>query len=241
MTLYNVIAEASIEGKVFITQSYSSLPQSTPIGTTIFRNIQAQDIDAGVNGLVEYFIVESHNETLAEDEKMRSADGYGTFSISFPHQGQVQFLKLNASPTRYVNQRCQQRVMQYAIVPAKWWFVGWSFNGYFDCTRFYIRFYPILIKSTFTFNASYSIQVTVVKTLDYERIQRYYLTIIASASLSIVLVSTATTRSHDPASCTFIVSDMRHDNRIVQLFSYSILGVKWFSHTCIGFFTFPFI
>lgn len=64
--------------------------QSTPIGTTIFRHIQAQDIDAGVNGLVEYFVVESQNETLAEDEKMRSADGYGTFAIAFPHQGQVQ-------------------------------------------------------------------------------------------------------------------------------------------------------
>lgn len=33
--------------------------------------------------------MESQNETLAEDEKMRSADGYGTFTIAFPHQGQV--------------------------------------------------------------------------------------------------------------------------------------------------------
>ena len=64
-------------------------PQSTAVGTTVFRGIQAHDIDAGVNGLVEYFIVESQNETLAEDEKMRSADGYGTFAIAFPHQGQV--------------------------------------------------------------------------------------------------------------------------------------------------------
>lgn len=42
-----------------------------------------------MNGLVEYFVVESQNETLTEDEKMRSADGYGTFAIAFPHQGQV--------------------------------------------------------------------------------------------------------------------------------------------------------
>ncbi|KAL9892419.1 cadherin 99C isoform 2-T4 [Glossina fuscipes fuscipes] len=86
-----------------------TVPESTPVGTTIFRNIQALDKDAGVNGLVEYFIVEGSTNTT-EDEKMTIADGYGTFAISFPHQGQV----------------------------------------------------------------------TVVKTLDYEKIQRYYLTIVAS-------------------------------------------------------------
>ncbi|XP_065371321.1 cadherin-99C [Calliphora vicina] len=86
-----------------------TVPESTPVGTTIFRNIQALDKDAGVNGLVEYFIVEGSTNTT-EDEKMTIADGYGTFAISFPHQGQV----------------------------------------------------------------------TVAKTLDYEKIQRYYLTIVAS-------------------------------------------------------------
>lgn len=68
-------------------------------------------MDAGVNGLVEYFIVEgAHNNST--DNQLTSADGYGTFAISFPHQGQV----------------------------------------------------------------------TVVKNLDYERIQRYYLTIVATVS-----------------------------------------------------------
>ncbi|XP_075146442.1 cadherin 99C [Haematobia irritans] len=86
-----------------------TVPESTPVGTTIFRNIQALDKDAGVNGLVEYFIVEG-STNITEDETMTIADGYGTFAISFPHQGQV----------------------------------------------------------------------TVAKTLDYERIQRYYLTIVAS-------------------------------------------------------------
>lgn len=62
--------------------------QSTPVGTTIFRNIHAVDKDAGVNGLVEYFVVEGapNNST---DNTQTSADGYGTFAISFPHQGQV--------------------------------------------------------------------------------------------------------------------------------------------------------
>ncbi|XP_034116106.1 cadherin-99C [Drosophila albomicans] len=86
-----------------------TVPESTPLGSTVYRNIQALDKDAGVNGLVEYFIVKG-DANRTEDEKLTSADGYGTFAISFPHQGQV----------------------------------------------------------------------TVAKTLDYEKIQRYYLTIVAS-------------------------------------------------------------
>lgn len=54
----------------------------------MYRNIQALDKDAGVNGLVEYFIVKGNINTT-EDDKLTSADGFGTFAISFPHQGQV--------------------------------------------------------------------------------------------------------------------------------------------------------
>lgn len=64
--------------------------QSTPIGTTIFRNILAQDKDAGVNGLVEYFLVEgSANNSEIKTDKLTAADGFGTFAIAYPHQGQV--------------------------------------------------------------------------------------------------------------------------------------------------------
>uniref|UniRef100_A0A182XM03 Cadherin domain-containing protein n=1 Tax=Anopheles quadriannulatus TaxID=34691 RepID=A0A182XM03_ANOQN len=87
---------------------------STPVGTTIFRSIQATDKDAGVNGLVEYFIVEgSQNISDISPNTLTAADGFGVFAIAYPHQGQV----------------------------------------------------------------------TVVKTLDYERTQRYYLTIVASDQL----------------------------------------------------------
>ncbi|KAG4067292.1 hypothetical protein HA402_000283 [Bradysia odoriphaga] len=104
------VSDVNDNAPVFINAPYqTTVPESTPVGTTIFRNIKAEDKDAGVNGLVEYFIVESLNGTKSDDT-LTSADGYGTFAISFPHQGQV----------------------------------------------------------------------TVVKTLDYERIQRYYLTIVAS-------------------------------------------------------------
>ena len=75
------------------------LLQSTPVGTTIFRNIQAQDKDAGVNGLVEYFLVEGlKNVSDITPDTLTAADGFGTFAISYPHQGQV---KYNA--TWYIN------------------------------------------------------------------------------------------------------------------------------------------
>lgn len=60
------------------------------MGTTIFRDIQAQDMDAGVNGLVEYFLVEgSQNISEITPNTLTAADGYGVFAISYPHQGQV--------------------------------------------------------------------------------------------------------------------------------------------------------
>lgn len=62
--------------------------QSTPVDTSIFRNLLAEDIDAGVNGLVEYFLVEG-NRGITNEDTLTSADGYGTFAIEFPHQGQV--------------------------------------------------------------------------------------------------------------------------------------------------------
>lgn len=53
------------------------------------------DIDAGVNGLVEYFLVEgTNNQTAAtttskDGRKIALADGFGTFEIAYPHQGHV--------------------------------------------------------------------------------------------------------------------------------------------------------
>lgn len=90
--------------------------QSTPIDTTVFKHLLAEDIDAGVNGLVEYFLVEG-NRGITNEDTLTSADGYGTFAIEFPHQGQV----------------------------------------------------------------------TLNKSLDYERIQKYYLTIVASVRVLIIL------------------------------------------------------
>lgn len=62
--------------------------KSTPIDTTVFRNLLAEDIDAGVNGLVEYFIVEG-STNYSSEVTLTASDGYGTFAITFPHQGQI--------------------------------------------------------------------------------------------------------------------------------------------------------
>lgn len=65
--------------------------QLTPVGTTVFTGIAARDADTGVNGQVEYFIIEGNKTDPDEDTSIgrNSADGYGYFSINLPHQGQV--------------------------------------------------------------------------------------------------------------------------------------------------------
>lgn len=89
--LYHITINAKFV-TVLVLFSWNSflfvLFQSTPVGTTIFRNIQAQDQDAGVNGLVEYFLVEG-SQNISVPDTLTAADGYGVFAISYPHQGQV--------------------------------------------------------------------------------------------------------------------------------------------------------
>lgn len=75
----------------FINTPYeTTVSELTPVGTTVFTSIAARDGDTGVNGQVEYFIIEG-NKTLEEEGTIgrNTADGYGYFSINLPHQGQV--------------------------------------------------------------------------------------------------------------------------------------------------------
>lgn len=97
--------------------------QLTPVGSTIFKNVDAKDADAGVNGIVEYSIAPGDGSRIGSNEgvgrnRITTVDGYGYFSINLPHQGQV----------------------------------------------------------------------TVNRTLDYERTQRYLVTILASVSFDLVLI-----------------------------------------------------
>lgn len=75
----------------FFFASLSFTQQSTPVGTTIFKNVLAQDKDAGVNGLVEYFVIEGSQQNISDisPNTLTAADGYGVFAIAYPHQGQV--------------------------------------------------------------------------------------------------------------------------------------------------------
>ncbi|XP_073993428.1 cadherin 99C isoform X1 [Rhodnius prolixus] len=64
----------------------TTVSELTPIGTTVFQGLKAEDADAGVNGLVEYRIIkgEPHPE-----ERLQVADGSDHFAINLPHQGQI--------------------------------------------------------------------------------------------------------------------------------------------------------
>lgn len=74
---------------IFPKTSIIEYLQSSPVGTTIFNSIKATDIDAGVNGAVEYFIIEG--DATDRNDTVSTADGYGTFAISYPHQGHVSY------------------------------------------------------------------------------------------------------------------------------------------------------
>ncbi|KAI5636358.1 cadherin domain-containing protein [Phthorimaea operculella] len=81
------VSDINDNAPVFQNTPYeTSVSELVPIGTTIFDGIRAVDIDAGVNGLSEYFIVPGDNKTL---EAENAVDGYMYFSIPLPHQGQV--------------------------------------------------------------------------------------------------------------------------------------------------------
>nr|CAD7570574.1 unnamed protein product [Timema californicum] len=72
----------------------TSVLELTPVGTTIFQGVQAEDPDAGVNGQVDYHVVPGDGVGLGLDggvgrDRLNVADGAGFFSINLPHQGQV--------------------------------------------------------------------------------------------------------------------------------------------------------
>ncbi|XP_021945639.1 cadherin-99C [Folsomia candida] len=77
------VSDKNDNSPIFVDEPYEvSISESTPVGSTIFRGIRAKDVDAGVNGLVEYFVVDSKDEKPEEN-------GFGIFTINFPHQGAI--------------------------------------------------------------------------------------------------------------------------------------------------------
>ncbi|CAK1579521.1 unnamed protein product [Parnassius mnemosyne] len=81
------VSDINDNAPVFQNTPYeANVSELVPIGTTIFEGIRAVDIDAGVNGLSEYYIIPGDNKTL---EQTNAVDGYGYFAIPLPHQGVV--------------------------------------------------------------------------------------------------------------------------------------------------------
>ncbi|XP_013173733.1 PREDICTED: protocadherin-15 [Papilio xuthus] len=81
------VSDINDNAPVFQNTPYeANVSELVPIGTTVFEGIRAVDIDAGVNGLSEYFIIPGDNKTL---EQENAVDGYSYFSIPLPHQGVV--------------------------------------------------------------------------------------------------------------------------------------------------------
>ncbi|KAK8748529.1 hypothetical protein OTU49_015837 [Cherax quadricarinatus] len=76
------ITDINDNAPVFSGLPYAvTVPELTPVGSTIFRKVHAEDLDAGVNGQVDYSIIPSSSNP--------ESDGYGYFSITLPHQGLV--------------------------------------------------------------------------------------------------------------------------------------------------------
>ncbi|XP_076053074.1 cadherin 99C [Oratosquilla oratoria] len=75
------ITDVNDNAPVFRNAPYSvSVPESTSVGTTVFKGVEAHDKDSGVNGQVEYSILPGDGS---------ASDGSAFFSINLPHQGQV--------------------------------------------------------------------------------------------------------------------------------------------------------
>ncbi|XKL62751.1 hypothetical protein PGB90_002584 [Kerria lacca] len=89
------VSDVNDNAPKFMNTSYSTtVSELTPVGTTIFNYLKAVDADAGVNGMVEYFIVPGHDNNFGTTngfgkDRVNVADGYGYFAINLPHQGQV--------------------------------------------------------------------------------------------------------------------------------------------------------
>ncbi|XP_022708177.1 cadherin-99C-like isoform X2 [Varroa jacobsoni] len=70
---------------VFSSKNYTtSVSEEAPVGTMVFANFTATDLDAGVNGLVEYFV-----EGTEKGDEADSNDAAHFFSVDSPHQGIV--------------------------------------------------------------------------------------------------------------------------------------------------------
>ncbi|XP_014256144.1 cadherin-99C isoform X2 [Cimex lectularius] len=81
------VTDVNDNAPVFEKTPYeTTVSELTPVGTTVFQGLKAVDMDAGVNGLVEYRLVKGDPP---QEERLQVADGADHFAINLPHQGQI--------------------------------------------------------------------------------------------------------------------------------------------------------
>ncbi|XP_054267666.1 cadherin-99C-like [Macrosteles quadrilineatus] len=89
------VSDVNDNPPMFLHEPYeTTVSELTPVGTTVYQGLRANDLDAGVNGLVEYSIIPGDGRGVGTDQgvgrsRVTVADGYGYFAINLPHQGQV--------------------------------------------------------------------------------------------------------------------------------------------------------
>jgi len=79
------ISDLNDNSPIFLGTPYSiSLPENTPVNTTVFTSLKAEDMDSGNNMQIEYTVVPGDGSLN---------DGFGYFAINLPHQGFVKIAK----------------------------------------------------------------------------------------------------------------------------------------------------
>lgn len=59
--------------------------QDLPIGGVVSRDIEAKDVDAGINALIEYKVVQGAKSSLFDALETNGIDGYGIFEFPAAH------------------------------------------------------------------------------------------------------------------------------------------------------------
>lgn len=110
-----------------------------PVGTTVFQGLKAVDIDAGVNGLVEYTVVPGEGKELETNQgtgrqRISVADGAEYFAINLPHQGQVT-----------VNRTLDfERIQRYLVTVVASVSITTLFTSFFWFLNFVITYYTLI-------------------------------------------------------------------------------------------------
>ena len=104
------ISDVNDNGPEFLNLPYVvTVPERTPVDSTIFAGLKALDVDSNVNGQVEFRVIEDNEGRNDVDGDVKTS-GAGHFAIDLPHQGLVRLV----SPLDYETSR-----VHYVVVEAR--------------------------------------------------------------------------------------------------------------------------